>query len=206
MRRSDALVIVTRQIQHNCPYKGQNVPIALCYIKSQDVAERDLCYGCDQIESLKERYGLRTFRRRIEVSPCKHCTDGAALHDADSGKCTRCGKCPGYEPIEESGNVYVPTNVECTEWMVVDVATGVRTPYVIHRAKWDGERNARRFQLPLLGAPGTVPSDSRDDIRLEAAAYAEKRRGAPRSISNDEENDKRQNTSVKIRGRRKKTK
>lgn len=199
MKRSKALVIVTRQLRHVCPYLGQEKPLALCYIKSQDVAEREFCYGCDHVEKLKEKFGLRTFKRQIVLSACRHCYEAASLHD-EQGKSLRVTRCPGFEPVQDEGIVYVPTNLSCTEWMVVNVATGERRAYVDHRGGWDGELNARRFHLPLLGAPGTVPSDLQDELRIEAAAYAEKRRRGYGSRLDDEGETK----TVKIRKPRQK--
>ncbi len=190
MLRSKALVILTRSIFHHCPYKGQSVHVGLCYMNAQD-GESEFCYGCDHVEKLKERYGLRSFKRQITLSACKHCAETWSLHDqVVDGKrvtCTRVPSCPGFEPMDDEGYLYVPTNMECTEWMTVNVATGERFPYVEHRGRWDGELKARRFHLPLLGAPGTVRSDSRDDLRIELAARAEKRRGYHAKVDDDGE-------------------
>lgn len=202
MLRSKALVIVTRQITHVCPYKGQEQVLALCYVRAQDVAERDFCFGCDHVDTLKERFGLRTFKRKLVVSKCKHCADDISQH-GDKGGCAFCTRCPGFEPVDDEGIVYVATNVECTEWMTVNVATGERLPYVEQKAKWAGEAAARRHHIPLLGAPGTVPSDSRDEIRIEAANYAARKRGRGPISDLDEEDEPKPTT--KTRGRKKKT-
>lgn len=200
--RSKALVVLTSQVRHVCPYKAQDVTLALCYIRSQDVEQRDFCYGCDHIDNLKEKFGLRTFKRRLVFSTCKHCYEAATLHEKDEPhKGTRTA-CPGFEPHDDEGLIFVPTNLECTEWMVVNVVTGERLAYVDYVTARSGEQAARRFHLPLLGAPGTVLSDSRDDVRIEAAAYAEKHRRGYGSARQD--NDELPTTIVRKRRQTKK--
>ena len=184
-------VFRSRQIIHLCPYKGHDVHLALCYIRSQDVAERDYCYACPHVDTLKERYGLRTFKRRLVSGSCLHCGEAASCHDVETLKCSRIPACPSYEVIEDEGTLYVPTRLDCTEWMLVDVATGRRTPMAARD---------KRFQVPLLGAPGTVPNDARDDERNEAATFAERKRGFARTKTTDEPTAKKPTTR-----RRKKT-
>jgi len=192
MQRSKALAILTRQIIHRCPYKGQDTYLATCYINAQD-GEHEFCYGCDHIEKLKAKYGLKTFNRKVVTSSCRNCSDSASLHsDEPPHKSERDTRCPGFAPQLDDAKVYVPTNLECTEWMIVDLATGMRTPYAVARAKWDP--NARRLQIGLLGAPGTVPSDSRDERRRQLAHEATKRRGRPDMVVLDDDGNEVQQT------------
>jgi hypothetical protein len=193
MHRSNALVIMTRQLNHVCPYRGQSVPVALCYKRSQDIEERDYCYACDYVPVLKRKFGLRTFKRKIVLSKCLHCDEAPSLHEAEAPhRCVRVTTCPGYEPQQDSGTLYVATNTECTEWMTVDVATGVRRPF--------SETKGKRYKLPLVGALGTVAPDARDEERQEAADQAARRRSGNRKQDEDAPGFK------PARGRRKQTK
>lgn len=195
MKRSQALVILTRQIIHRCPYKGQDVHLSRCYLDAQD-GESEFCYGCDHVDTMKEKFGLRTFKRQIVLSRCRNCNESASLHEVDAPhKCRRIPSCPGFELEHDEGKLFVPTNVECTEWMVVDTVTGERLPYAVHRATWSTDH--RRFQVALLGAPGTVQSDSRDELRTELAAKAESKRKRGFVATDDE-------PTIKIRKGRKK--
>lgn len=197
MQRSQALVIVTSQLRHVCPYKGQDVLVALCYRKAQDIEERDFCYGCDVVPLLKRKFGLRTFKRRIVLSRCRHCDEPATLHSPEAPHlCSRISRCPGFEPmVDQTGVLYVATNAACTEWMVVDNLTGERK--TLAEFKHD-----KRFRLPLLGAPGTVPSDGADERREEAADEAARRRSGRGAAREDDEPT---NTTVKVKRGRKKT-
>jgi hypothetical protein len=198
MQPSKALTIVTRSIHHVCPYKGQTTPIALCYMKAQDIEERELCYGCDYVERLKEKFGLRTFRRTLIIARCKHCDDAAIVHEvAPPYRNPTIAFCPGFEPEEDSGWQYVPTSVDCTQWMVVNVVTGERKPFYRDDRLVRGDR--KRYHLPLIGAPGTVPSDGFDEARLEAAASAERARN-----SRERQNESDELTATKKRGSKQK--
>lgn len=196
MQRPTALTIRSQQITHLCPFKGHGVYLALCYKKAQDIAERDFCYGCDHVDSLKERFGLRTFKRRIVLSRCKHCEEAASLHSPTEPFKSHIPCCKGFEVVDDEGTLYVPTKLDCTEWMVVDVATG-------HRQPLSAFTKDKRYRLPLLGAPGTVPNDAHDDARIEAATFAARKRGF-RATARDEDESTTPTTKTSSR-RRKKT-
>jgi len=197
MLRSKALVILTRQIQHVCPYRGQTVPLALCYKRAQDIEERDYCYACDYVPALKRKFGLRTFKREITLSKCRHCDEAPSLHEPTAPhRCTRVSSCPGYEPEDDRGTLFVPTNVECTEWMTVDVVSGERKPFSVYK-------DNKRYKLPLVGAPGTVPPDARDEERLEAAEFAARRRAGNKGAKNVNEENLEAVGVKPARGRRK---
>ena len=174
MIRSNALRIYTRQLRHVCPHKGQDMPIAVCYKRQQDIAERDYCYGCTTVDKLREKFGLRTYVRRLEIAPCKHCFDSAPIHAKEAPHLNpRISKCPGFEAVPDTGHVLIALDVQCLQWMKLDVQTGERTLY--------GKK--------LAGAPGAV-NDHRDYERNEAASEANrKRRGI--KIETDEEPTKR---------------
>ena len=193
MQRSNALVVLTSHIFHVCPFKGQSQSLALCYRRAEDIQE-EYCYGCTHVRDvLKRKFGLKTYRRRLAVSKCKHCGESASLHRED-GTCERVASCPGFALEEDSGSVLI-SNKRCTQWKALDVVTGVKTS--LWRIKGD-----RRFRK-LVGAPGTY-SDRRDKRRLRLAALAEAKRQRRKQIDIDEDG----NQSVKKtqKGKGKKTK
>ena len=193
MKRSKALVVLTSQIRHVCPYKGQDQILALCYKRAQDLEERDFCYGCDHVDVLKHKFGLRTFRRKARFSRCRHCHEGAALHaDAPPYASLRDSRCPGFEPDAEDGVLWVALDSACTQWMIVDASTGKRMTL----AEYKGDR---RYRLPLVGAPGTVPADWRDEIRREAASFAATKRRLKGKREDDTEEE---TTTVRVKGAR----
>jgi hypothetical protein len=206
--RSKALVVLTRQIHHTCPYDGHSTILALCYIKSQNINERDFCYGCTHVTTLKRKFGLRTFEQKIVLSRCKHCDEAPSVHSSKAPHlCERDPRCPGFEPCENEGRIFVALDQACTEWMVVDVKTGERIAY------WDHLYNRKSLELtrhpqgrrPLIGAPGTVPPDALDSERNEAATFAERKRRSV-YLSNDERRALDTDAPSKPRrGRRKKT-
>lgn len=199
MLRSQALVFHSRQIFHFCPYKAQDQPLALCYQRAQDVKHRDYCYGCEHVDVLKQRFGLRTFKRVPVFGRCKHCDETYAVHqNAPPHKCTRIPWCPGYEAVPDEGTLYVALDEACTSWMAVDAATGERMTLA-------DRRNDRRYRLPLLGAPGTVPSDGADELRAEAAkeAASVRNRNAPQ-ISEEEHEENLKNKPTKTTKRKRK--
>lgn len=159
MRRSKALVVMSSQIRHVCPYKGQDMPIALCYKRSQDI-EDTFCYACDYVPYLKRKFGLRTFRRRAVVSVCARCLDPAALHSDEPPHVGTRSKCDGFIAEDDQATLWVALDSACTSWMTVNAATGERTP--------KGQR--------LVGAPGSVLPDCKDSDRKRAADEAQRRR------------------------------
>lgn len=197
MRRSKALVIVTSQIKHVCPYKSQDQILALCYKRAQDIEERDFCYACDHVQLvLKRKYGLRTFRRRVRFATCRNCGDAVTLHASEAPfKGLRDTRCQGFEPETDSGVVWVALDQACTQWMVVDVVTGERLPLADYK-------HDNRYRMPLVGAPGTVPSDWRDEMRLEAAAFASARRMPVKKTKDNKTDDEASGTTVRVKGAR----
>lgn len=168
MLRSKALRIIASQIVHVCPYKGQDVLLHLCYRRSQDIAD-EFCYACDYVPVLKRKFGLRTFKRKVISARCVHCDEYASLHEREPPhRGTRVTTCPGFEPqTHDEGLLWVALNKACTEWMVVDNATGERKTLAQHREPC--------VMPKLVGAPDEV-SDWRDSERVIAAEQASKRR------------------------------
>lgn len=182
MRRSDALRVVTvSRIVHFCPYYQQDRVLHDCYRKREDIAEREHCYGCDHVQSvLKPKYGLLTYRRKVIAAQCSTCNEPASLHEDEPPYAgTRVTTCKGFTFGVQETKVYVPLNVECTEWMVVETPSGRRHTL----ASWTKDE---RYSKPLLGAPGTY-HDAADAIRIEAAEHASKRRRNAVSVETDED-------------------
>lgn len=167
--RSKSLAIIASQIVHVCPYKGQDVQLALCYRRSQDIAD-EFCYACDYVPVLKRKFGLRTFRRKVIRARCVRCDEYASLHEKEPPyKGVRVATCPGFDPRKyDDGVLWVALNKACTEWMTVDGETGERKTIAKYRGK--------DWTPPLIGAPGDVPSDWHDKERVEAAERAQRRR------------------------------
>jgi len=163
--RTKALTIIASQIVHVCPYKGRDVPLALCYRRAPDITD-EYCYACDYVPYLKRKFGLRTFRRRIVLARCLNCDEYASLHEKEAPyRGTRVTTCQGFNPREsDAGLLWVALNKPCTEWMVVDAATGER--------RTEAEYRNLASLSPLVGAPGDVPSDRYDKDREFAANAA----------------------------------
>lgn len=193
MKRSAALTLLTQPVIHVCPYKGQDVALHLCYRRRQDIEDL-YCYGCEHPELLRRGHGLKTYNRRAVYSTCKLCGDAPSLHSNEPPYVGTRTPCPGFQLREDTTNVFVPTNTQCTEWMVVKLPTGER----VTLAEYTKDK---RYRLPLVGAPGVV-SDARDEQREEAAKLALKRRTGSSKKTADEGEDK-PNTIVKpTRGKR----
>ena len=191
MKRSAALVVLTSPIFTVCPYKGQSQPLFLCYRRAEDTQE-EYCYGCTHVRDvLKRKFGLKTYRRRLAISKCKHCGESSSLHRED-GTCVRVPHCPGFALEEDAGTVFI-SNQKCTRWTALNVVTGEKTP--LWKLKTD-----RRLRK-LIGAPGTY-SDKRNKRRRRLAALAEAKRERRKQIEVAEDGT----TSVKKARKGKKTK
>lgn len=188
-------MILSSQIRHVCPYKGQEVPLALCYVRSQDIEERSFCYACDHVPNLLKRFGLRTFKRRVVFSRCERCAEPASLHSDEKPYVGLRTNCPGFRKMKDQGELYVALNQARTQWMVVDAFSGVRSPLWRHNGQ-------RRLQMPLVGAPGTVPSDWRDEARTEAAEFAARRREGQRRGNSVTDEDTNETTTARVKTRR----
>lgn len=158
------VVLTTAHVTHVCPFKKTNVALYSCYINSADY-EHDYCYGCDHVPALKEQFGLRTFLRKLVRARCENCSESPALHAKEPPYAgLRDTRCKGFKaPPAMDLDIFVATNEECTEWMVVKpsgerltLAQWKEQRYVtsdIPRALGQSVFDQRRYRLPLLGQP-----------------------------------------------------
>ena len=150
----EQLALITVNINHECPYKGHSVSLALCYVNSQDLND-PFCYDCDLIPSLKVQHGLRTFER-VACPPER----------ADCG----------------ARYLYAPRNTEGTSWMVVDLETTERMTLEEHdarRAK-NGMARLRSTDRKMVGAPGSDADDILEATRAPASRKAQQKRNSRR--------------------------
>lgn len=145
--------LITVAIYHRCPYLQQDVALAKCYRASQDIHD-EYCYGCDVVDWLKYEHGLRCYKRKAVPD------DGLP---------------------ETPQWLYVATDSDGLDWMVVNSVTGQRRTVQEHaRTKLIEDPGMKSLVLdrlrPLQGAPGSRKNGIPEETRLDAAERAAKER------------------------------